>query len=172
MTPRPFYAVGARALLDTRKQGQAPARPVVVSLIGGEYRDMTDTVLQVRDDMPLERLDWRMLVNLEVWVWANQTVPLAKVLALLDRIARARPKRLCLRFDHPWRYSVEVDGEPHEHRIDVHDVDIGDGFHIPAVEEVPAIHEFLWSPVNLTCTPLSAQLHRAAMNTHPAETIL
>lgn len=169
MTARPWYAAGARSLLDNRKQGTVPDGPVVVSLIGGEFRDVAALTLHVHADMPADRLDWRMLVNLEVWVWADATVPLERVLLVLDRIAQARPKRLCLRFNHRFTFSGADGGTE---TIDLHDLDIGDGFHHEAIEEVPAIHAFLWSPVPMNGTPVERQLRNALRGTHQPGTWL
>src|ERR1035437_6484283 len=107
-----FYAQNARQLLESRQNGLIPAGPVVVSLVGGNF---TETALFVRDDMPLNRLDWRMLVDLDVWVWATKKVALASVIAVTHAVAKAKPKTLFLRFE---------DTQKH-----VHDVDVGSGRH-------------------------------------------
>lgn len=154
---RPWYAVNARPLLEARKNGWKPVRPVIVSLIGGTFSDLTDTTLHVHDDMPIERMDWRMLVNIEVVVWANGTVPLDKVLQVVDGIARARPKRLVLRFEHKDR---------------CHDVEIGAGFHLQAIREIPSIHEFLWMPITHTGSDVENRLRAALVQKHPVGALL
>ena len=62
---------------------------MVVSLVGQQF---TETALYVRPDMPVDRLDWRMLVNLEVWVWASAQAPLERITETAWRIAAARPR--------------------------------------------------------------------------------
>jgi hypothetical protein len=155
--PRPWYATNARNLLDSRRQGYTPAGPVVVSMIGGEFSEAADT-LYVRDDMPLERMDWRMLVDADVHLWANRTIPLARVLRVTDDIARARPRTLFLRFGKPT-------GE-------VHDVQVGDGFHMPRIREIAAEHTFSWCPTNNGGTRTGAKLRAALLAQHPAFTTL
>lgn len=169
---RPFYAANARALLDTRQRGMAPSRPVVVSMIGGEYGDIAGATLYLHDDMPIARMDWRMLVNLQVWLWADKTVTLPKVLTAADGIARARPKSLHVRFTHPYRYSFEHAGQVHDRAIAVHDVEVGEGRHMPAMLDMPEVHEFEWSPVNVIGTPLGAKLRKALVAKHPTYTRL
>lgn len=157
MSARPWYATNARDLLEARRQGMVPAGPVVVSLIGGSFDRVAAATLYVRDDMPLDRLDWRMLVNLEVWLWADSSTPLDRLLQLLDALAHARPRRLCLRFDHEQQ---------------THDVDLGAGYHTPAVRDLPAVHEFHWEPFALNWTPIEQRLQRAALSRLPAGTVL
>lgn len=166
---RPWYASGARALLEARQKGLKPAGIVVVSLIGGEFYDCADTALFVHDDMPAERLDWRMLVNLEVWVWANGSVPLDRVLQVLDGIARARPRRLCLRFEHAWGFTGK---SGRQIEVKLHDLDIGDGYHVHAIGDVPELHEFIWQPMTHQGTPIERRLRAAAERRHARGTIL
>jgi hypothetical protein len=163
---KPWYAANARALLENRQKGLTPDAPVVVSLIDGNFGLLT---LRVFDDMPAERLEWRMLVNLDVWIWADASVPLGRILLLTERIARVRPKRLCLRFDRPFRFEMP-DGSINA--TDTHDVDVGDGWHLPAIEEVPEQHGFYWCPVNISHTPLGDQLRNALTRTHRLGTFL
>ena len=153
---RPWYATNARNLLELRQRNLKPAEPVVVSLVGGDFRDVAETVLYARRDMPVDRMDWRMLVNLPVWVWADSKVPLQRLLASLDRIARCRPAMLILRF--------ERDG--------VHDVEVGTGTHIPAVLDIPADHRFEWVPINLSGTATGAKLRKALIYQNPRWTVL
>ena len=149
---RPWFATNARALLATRKQGEKPAGVVAVSLIPNNAQSAINRqVLQVHDDMPIERLSWRMLVNLNVWVLADSQAPIDRVCAVVGRIAQARPATLILRFQH---------GQ------DVHDIDLGNGMHVD-VPGIAKIHRFTWCPINLTGSKLGAQLRRALSATHP-----
>lgn len=145
----PWYATNARQLLQTRQQGQSPTGPVVVSLIGGTFPQRT---LHVRPDMPVDRLDWRMLVNLQVWVWAGPAAALDWAIATTARIALARPASLHLRF---------AAGD------ELHDVEVGQGLHLPAVLDLPATHDFCWSPVNVGATEVGKRLRRALIARHP-----
>lgn len=154
MTQFPQYAVNGRRLLETRRQGMRPPI-VVVSLCGGDFRQ---PALYVRPDMPADRLDWSMLVNVEVWVQADETVPGARLLAVVAGIARARPSRLVARFD-------TADGQ-------THDVDCGSGWHHAASGSIPAAHEFLWFPIRLSLTTAATALQRALVARIPRETVL
>lgn len=153
---RPWYAVNARSLLDTRRGGMAPAGPVVVSLIGTvEGAGMT---LYVHDEMPAERMDWRMLVNLEVWVWSDPSVALSRLVAVVDAVARARPRRLVLRFNHQFRFTWNDADRVHDEEINTHDVEVGSGIHREEIRDIPAQHEFLWMPLGVSHTPMSKRL--------------
>jgi hypothetical protein len=143
---KPWYALGAKTLLTQREKGLMPADPVEVSLVGGKG-------LVVRQDMPVARLDWRMLVNLDVWVVAGKLCALDWVLSVVDGVARNRPKSLYLRFDQ-------------------HDIEVGTGLHLPAVGELPAVHEFEWTPINCSGTKWGARLRDALISTHPRWTLL
>lgn len=154
---RPWYATNARDLLQAREQRFAPAGPVVVTLVGGDFSTVTETALYVRPDMPVERLDWRMLVNLDVWLWAGRSAALEWLLESTSRIAHAQPRFLLLRF---------------EEFGDIHDVEIGTGLHIPPVLDLPGVHYFDWVPVNCTGTRVGAQLREALINKHPRWTRL
>lgn len=155
-TPRPWYATNAKNLLEGRRNGYTPDGPVVVTLVGGDYPYAADT-LYLREDMPLERMDWRMLVDVVVHVWADRTVPLAKVLRVVDDIAHARPRLLYLRFGSP--------DAPHE-------IEVGDGLHFARVLDIPAEHSFSWCPFNLTGSATGAKLRRSLLAQHPAMTRL
>lgn len=145
-----WYAVNARQLLEERKRGERPAGPVSVVLTGETH---AAPALYVHADMQAERLDWRMLVNLEVWLWASPAVALERVLRVSRDIAAARPARLTIRF---------TEGES------LHDVDVGHGVHTAGVEDIPAVHEFTWIPTDLSMTPVGAKLRRAlALNLKP-----
>ena len=141
---RPWYAINARKLLANRDKGLAPADPVTVSMT--EHYGS----LAVTDDMPLDRLDWRMLVNLDVHLIAGPAAALKRVLAVAAGIANARPKSLYLRFQH--------DGW--------HDVEIGTGLHLPAVLDIPATHRFTWLPINCSGTAVGAKLRQALRSQH------
>lgn len=135
---KPWLAINARNLLEHRQQGWTVDGPVVVSMVGGEF---AETALYVKPDMPVEAMDWRMLVNLPVWVWASVAAPIERIVATAWRIAQARPKELHVRFEHKR----------------VHDVYCGDGRHAEA-EGFPSEHSFLWMPMNVGWTDVGAKL--------------
>lgn len=151
MNARAWYATNARDLLATREQGLAPDGRVVVSLVGGQFADVAAVTLHARADAPVDRMDWRMLVNLEVWLWAGPSAALEWLLQTTSRIAHARPHKLVLRF---------------ESKGALHDVDVGTGLHTPAMRELPPLHTFLWLPTDLSDTPISAKLRRALLAKH------
>lgn len=146
MTHRPWYAQNARYLLENRQQGIVPDGPIVVSLVGGEFDQLA---LFVRPDMPVDRIDWRMLVNLPVWVWVNARAPLQWVLNTVHHIAAARPKELILRFEQ---------GET------IHDIDVGYGHHMPPIADICASHYFQWTPINVGGTALGYRLKKALLS--------
>jgi hypothetical protein len=164
---RPWYAVNARDLLEARRQGMRPHGPVVVSTIGGEFG--ARSVLYVHDDMPAERLDWRMLGKLEVWLWSDPSVKAERTLQLLDGIAHALPRRLVWRFDEHWS-AVGLLGTEFEQ--DTHDVDIGTGYSCRGIGDLAAVHEFHWYPWPLNYTPIERQLCAAALTKHPRGAVL
>jgi hypothetical protein len=143
---RAVYAGGARDLLELRRRGQVPTGPVVVTMVGDEWDVPT---LRLYSDLSTAGLDWRMLVNLEVWLWANASVPLDRILDVAMQIAAVRPKTLFVRFEHAGR---------------VHDVQIGDGFHLSGFDDIPAIHEFHFCISNNTGSKFGASMRRALMN--------
>lgn len=140
---KPWYATNARSLLEQRKKGLKPTEPVVVSMVGGDFRGIADTVLYAHDDMPVDRMDWRMLVDLEVWAWASPDAAIDRVVETVWRIAQARPRQLLLRFECKDR---------------IHDIDIGSGCHRPAVAGLPPEHGFWWLPINVGGTPLGYRI--------------
>lgn len=148
-----WYATNARDLLLAREQGLIPSRPVVVSLVGGEFEQ---PAMYAHKDMPWDRMDWRMLVNLDVWLWAGPAAALDWVLNTTERVARARPKSLFLRFEQGG----------------VHDVEVGEGLHIPEVQGLPPQHSFTWTPINCSGTEWSARLRKALIAVHPCWTEL
>lgn len=129
---RPWYAANARALLDSRQQGMKPEGWVTVAMAGGQFAAPT---LYVHDDMPADRLDWRMLAGLLVVVEAGPSVPPDRIERVVRGIAQAKPEELRLHFATP-------DG-------DLHQVDVGTGVHHPAIAHVPACHDFHWCPISL-----------------------
>ena len=141
----PTYAGNARNLLQARKNGYTPFGPVVVSMTGDAW---DETTLHLYADMPIKALDWRMLVNLDVWLWANVSVALERVTEVAMQIARVRPKSLFVRFE---------DGEA------VHDVEVGNGFHHPKILDLPAVHEFSVCISNNTGSKIGAALRRALL---------
>lgn len=155
MSARPgWFATNARALLDARRQGFATEDPVVVSLIGPNFPLRT---LLVRPEQPVDRFDWLMLVNLEVWICANATEPLDRVRNLVTAIAAVKPRRLYLRF--------------HDDQGLVHDVDIGTGSHRAAMPEygIKAEHEFVFCPINAAGTRLGRRLTDALRQHNPGD---
>lgn len=149
-TNRPFYAQNARQLLDNRRVGAIPQDPVVVALSADYFPD--HVTLLVTADFPPERMDWRMLVNLSVWVFAKASVPLQRVIDTVYRIALARPKELILRFEHGGT---------------VHDVEVGYGHHLHAVADCYPVHQFQWCPINVGGTGLGRRLKKALLSKKP-----
>jgi hypothetical protein len=129
---RPWYAINARALLESRQQGLKPEGWVTVSLVGGQFDALT---LYLRADMPIDRLDWRMLADLRVAVEASPAADPGLILQVVHAIAAAKPEELRLHFATP-------NGE-------LHQVDVGTGVHHPAVGDMPACHDFHWAPIAL-----------------------
>ncbi|MBP9149236.1 MAG: hypothetical protein KBG00_10690 [Rhodoferax sp.] len=105
-----------------------------------------------RLDLPHDRIDWRMLVNLSVWVWASAKAPLQQVLDTVYRIALVRPRELVLRFEQ---------GDM------VHDIEVGYGHHLPATAGVAAVHRFQWAPINVGGSPLGYRLKKALLSKKP-----
>lgn len=140
---KPWYAINAQRLLQDRQRGTVPADPVAVVMTD---ETVPAPALYVKPDMPVDRLDWRMLVNLEVLLIASPAVPLERWMRVARRIAECRPKRLTLRF--------LLNGE-------IHDVDVGHGMHTAAIADVAPIHEFTWAPMDLTLTPAGKGLRSA-----------
>lgn len=151
MTTNPWYASNARTLLDMRRQGLKPERPVNVSLMG-PIPDPHLT-LYVRDGMPIDRLEWRMLVNLDVIVWADAGIAFDRVMGTVWAIANVRPSglQLCFLHGNAW-----------------HLIDCGSGYHLPAVAEVEALHEFCWQPLNFGATVFGNRLRTAMTRAHKA----
>lgn len=148
---KPWYATNARGLLALRLKGKNPVGPVVVSLIGQEFNEL---VLYVEPDMPPAKMDWRMLADLNVWVWASAQASLDWIIDTTWHIAQARPKSLVLRFEHG------------DH---VHDVDCGAGLHRDGVADlkIPAEHQFWWTPANHSYTGIGHKITRALIARHP-----
>lgn len=165
-----WYAQNARQLLDARKQGLTPDGQVVVSLVGSEFPGAT--VLHVRPEMPADRMDWRMLVNLPVWVWANGRAPLGWLVATTARIAAARPSELVVRFEQPREVSFDFNGEKTTETIDTHDIEVGRGLHIPAVADIAPCHTFTWAPIRLSPTKIATGIQNALIAKHQFWTTL
>lgn len=149
---KPWYAHGARKLLAARQAGLMPDRTVYVSMTDRQ----TPNALSVKRDMPADRLDWRMLVNLDVQLLADRTVDLGWLLDTTSRIAHVRPAFLGIVF--------EDEG--------VHDVEVGTGTHIPEVLELPAQHSFTWVPINCSGTLTGSRLRQALIAKHSRWTVL
>lgn len=154
---RPWYATNARNLLELRQRNLKPAEPVVVSLIGGDFTDIAPTALYARADMPIERLDWRMLVDLDVWLWAGPDAPMELIADTAWRIAQARPRELLLRF---------------ETATHIHDLNLGMGTHRPSAAGLPPEHGFWWLPINVGGTGIGYRILKALRAKHPTETTL
>lgn len=143
---RDWLPMNGRRLLDQRKRGVMPSAPVSVVMDVMHDEDFAWPVLMLGSEEPTERMDWRMLVNLEVWVWANATQPMARVAAVIGDIAKVNPKALTLRF---------LDAADA-----VHDVDCGSGTHRAGLPShgIRAEHNFIFCPVNSTGSRLGRQL--------------
>jgi len=165
-----WYAINARQLLDARRQGMTPAGQVVVSLVGGDFPGCT--ALYLRPDMPADRLDWRMLVNLPVWVWANGRAPLDWLVTTTARIAQARPRELLVRFEQPREVLWTLADKQHTEVIETHDVEVGTGEHRAAIADIPGTHEFTWAPIRLSPTNIAAGLQNALRAKHTFRTTL
>lgn len=142
---KPWYAGNARNLLQARQQGSVPYGPVIVEMTGGAW-DVT--TLYLDDTMPVDKLDWRMLVNLEVWLWANPKVQLERITETALRIAKARPKKLFIRFETGSR---------------VHDIEVGDGFHSAPPPPFEPMHQFLVCISNNSGSHVGASMRRALL---------
>ena len=147
---RPWYAINARALLESRQQGLKPEGWVTVSLVGGQFDALT---LYVRADMPIDRLDWRMLADLRVVVEASPAAEPGLIRQVVQAIAAAKPEELRLNFATP-------DG-------DLHQIDVGTGVHHPAAGDMPACHDFHWAPIALRGSAGERALCRALRRHQP-----
>lgn len=151
---RPWYAINARNLLETRRQGMQPEGQVNVAMSGGEF---SGTALYVRPEMPTDRMDWRMLVNLKVCIWASAEVSLSRLVDTVSRVASVRPDTLVLHFD---------DGQK------VHQIDVGRAIHWPAILEFNPVHEFYWCPINLGFSSIGGSLVKALQTKHKDWSVL
>jgi hypothetical protein len=151
---RRWFASNARDMLEARRRGFTPDCPVVVTMVGGSFEQPT---LYVQSDMPANRLDWSMLVNVDVWVWASFSESVERIAAVVQDIAKAKPRSLFLRFE-------DRDGH-------VHDVDCGSGTHRPGLPEhgIPAEHSFIFCPINSAGTKLGSRLRNALARTSPGD---
>lgn len=144
MNARPWFAVNARQLLEARTHGMVPESQVNVSLIG--QPKSADLTLIVHKDMPVDRLDWRMLVNLNVMVLADTGTPFNRVEAVLKGIAECRPA---------WLHFALLAGDEY------HVVDCGSGWHVPPFEGFKGHHEFFWLPIALSTSPIAKRAKQA-----------
>lgn len=145
-----WFATNARALLEQRRKGSMPAGAVNVNLdISDQDIGYAGHVITVRKSDPLERLDWRMLANLTVWIWADDSQPIERLVALTKDIVKVNPLGLYVRF-------VDTKGI-------VHDVDCGSGTHRPGLPEhgVAPEHNFIFCPMNLAGSRIGRELCRA-----------
>lgn len=147
MNARPWYATNARNLLDARKHGMVPESQVNVSLIG--QPDSNDVTLIVREDMPVDRLDWRMLVNLNVLVISDIETPFIRSQTVLKNIAKCRPA---------WLQFALLAGDEY------HVVDCGSGIHLAAFGEFQGHHDFCWFPMAPKQTPIARRATKALRN--------
>jgi hypothetical protein len=154
---RPWYATNARNLLETRQRNLKPVEPVLVSLVGGDFTDIAATALYVRQDMPTDRMDWRMLVDLDVWLWAGPDAPMEWIADTAWHIAHARPRELLIRF---------------ETAAAIHDINLGSGTHRPSFAGLPPEHRFWWLPINLGGTSIGYRVLKALKAKHPPEALL
>lgn len=149
----PLYAINARRLLEARRNGYMPDDAVSVALFHADDLCKYPSIV-VKPDMSVKALDWSMLVNLEVWLWANATVPLERVVDLVIAVAKVSPRELVLRFEE--RPGV------------VHDIDVGSGYHHngnPAAGIAPE-HSFFWLPLNLALSKVGMNLKHALNRAH------
>lgn len=145
---QPWYAKNARALLEARQNGMKPEGWVTVAMAGGQFAAPT---LYVHDDMPADRLDWRMLAGLQVLIETGPTVPVDRIERVARDIAKAKPADLRLRF------TTQAGA--------CHELDLGSGIHVPALMGLPAIHTFQWRPITLSGSPVEYRL-KAALRRH------
>lgn len=147
---RDWYPLNGRNLMLQRKRGVVPSGYINVVLdVSDQDVGYLGPVLTLRSDEPTERMDWRMLVNLDVWVWADETQPLDRLIAVLRDIVAMKPKTLAVRF-------LDPTGE-------VHDVDCGSATHMAGAPAhgIPDEHTFLFHPMNLAGSRLGRELCRA-----------
>lgn len=154
---RLWYATNARDLLEHRRRNLKPVEPVIVSLVGGDFRDVAETVLYARRDMPVDRMDWRMLVDLDVWLWAGTGAAMDWITETAWRIAQARPRELLIRF---------------EAGNAIHDINVGSGTHRAPVAGLQPEHQFWWLPINVGGTVLGYRVLKALLATKPKKTML
>ncbi len=151
------YAANSWELLSLRQAGRRPSGPVAVTLDDDGFVPGAALTLYVHDDMPRERMDWRMLVNLDVWLCVSRRDALADIVEVAYRIARCRPADLIVRFE---------EGEQ------LHDVRVGTGLHTPAVFDIPESHSFCWCPLNCSLTALAERLCWALLTKLPRWAVL
>jgi hypothetical protein len=133
-------------LTEMRRAGMRPDRPVNVAFTDPAASGLT---LFMRD-VTRRPFDWRVLVGLDVIVWADTKTAFAEVSRTVVDIARARPAELQLCFLH---------GE------EWHLIDCGSGRFQPDVQDVPGHHEFQWQPINLGSSAMGYRLKAALHKT-------
>lgn len=79
---------GAQSIIDTRKRGFKPALPVIVSLVG-KTGETNPTVFA----NPSAAYDWRWIVGLQVYLYANSKTQWRTV---AEAIATCKPANLWL----------------------------------------------------------------------------
>lgn len=126
-------------LTDMRRAGVRPGAPVHVAFSDPAVVGLT---IFMRD-AARRPIDWRVLVDLDVVVWADAETPFGDVCASLTAIAKARPRELQLCFLHADEWHL---------------IDCGTGRHWPAVADVPVYHEFHWLPLNLGGTTMGYRI--------------
>lgn len=78
------FPLGGKALWDMRVSGQCPEDMAVVSLAGPQLPH--NPMMWVGDNADPARLEWRMLVGMDVEVVALGSTPLPRLLAVLRAI--------------------------------------------------------------------------------------
>ena len=133
-------------LTEMRLAGMRPDGPVNVAFIDPTASGLT---LHMRD-AARKPFDWRVLVGLDVIVWADTKTPFSDVAAVVVAIAKARPSELQLCFLHSEAWHL---------------IDCGSGRFQPDVQDVPGHHEFQWQPINLGATEMGYRLKAALHKT-------
>lgn len=133
-------------LTDMRRAGLRPDRPVHVAFTDPAVAGLT---LFMRD-AARRPFDWRVLVGLDVIVWADAKTPFSDVSSTVVAIAKARPSELQLCFLHGDAWHL---------------IDCGSGRFQPDVQDVPGHHEFQWQPINLGATDMGFRLKVALRKT-------
>ncbi|AMM23011.1 hypothetical protein [Variovorax sp. PAMC 28711] len=154
---RDWFPTNGRALLEQRRKGLMPASAVNVNLDVAARDELcfVGHVLTVAPHMPIERMNWRMLANLAVWIWADDSVPIERLVQVAYDIVAVKPAALFVRFVDPKGF--------------VHDVDCGSGIHEPGYPEhgIEPDHDFIFCTLNLAGTRLGFEVSRALRRAQP-----